>query len=554
MTSLSQRDYFTPTWDTSNYTYNSFGEVLTATDPLGAAGDPNHTTKNAYDSRGNLLTVPTPSPDFGITSPSVASFNPHAQGQVTKIQDPLLNATTITYCITNQTNCPYGLIYYIKDAKGNKTTYSYDGRGNRLSVTNALSKVTQFQYDAMNRVTLIPYPTSTATTVQFHYDWRGRRDYVIDQNNNKTTYGYDDADRLLTVTDSQTPTAGVTTYAYDTENNLTDIYDAKNNHTQFLYSPGKILNKTIFPSTLYETYVIDSNNNLQSKTDRNSNTVTYSYDYQNHLYRKSEPNGYAVTYTYDPAGRLTQVQDANTGATGTYTLTYDNMNRLASAGVNYSFNSAGTLTVQYGYDKASNRTSMTDPQSVPTTYGYDTLNRLSSLTYNGQTPNFTFGYDALSRRNLLTRPNGINTSYGYDAISHLLNATHKVASTGTVIDGAAYTYDNAGNRKTRMDKRLGTTLTFTLGNIYQLTKAVQGTTTKETYSYDLVGNRLSSLGVSPYLYNSSNELTSRPNVTYTYDNNGSTKTKVDATGGKQGDCHEKSFTLRALGLDQRCCV
>jgi YD repeat-containing protein len=56
----------------------------------------------------------------------------------------------------------------------------------------------------------------------------------------------------------------------------------------------------------------------------------------------------------------------------------------------------------------------------------------------------------------------------------------------------AYTYDNAGNRKARTDKRLGTTLTFTVDNIYQLTKAVQGTTTKETYSYDLVGNRLSS--------------------------------------------------------------
>jgi YD repeat-containing protein len=59
--------------------------------------------------------------------------------------------------------------------------------------------------------------------VQFHYDWRGRRDYVIDQNGNKTSYGYDDADRLTSVTDAQTPTAGVTTYVYNTENNLTDI-------------------------------------------------------------------------------------------------------------------------------------------------------------------------------------------------------------------------------------------------------------------------------------------------------------------------------------------
>jgi len=77
--------------------------------------------------------------------------------------------------------------------------------------------------------------------------------------------------------------------------------------------------------------------------------------------------------------------------TGTYTFGYDNMNRLSSATVDYSFDSAGALTVQYGYDKSSNRTSMIDPQSVPTAYGYDTLNRLASLTYNNQTPNYTFG-------------------------------------------------------------------------------------------------------------------------------------------------------------------
>jgi len=74
------------------------------------------------------------------------------------------------------------------------------------------------------------------------------------------------------------------------------------------------------------------------------------------------------------------------------------MNRLTSAGVDYSFDNAGTLTVQYGYDAASNRTSMTDPQNLPTRYGYDTLNRLTSLAFNGQNPGFGFGYDTLSRR------------------------------------------------------------------------------------------------------------------------------------------------------------
>ncbi len=336
-----------------------------------------------------------------------------------------------------------------------------------------------------------------------------------------------------------------------TENNLTDIFDGLGNHTHFDYINGRqTLSKATFPSGFFESYSFNNLNALTSKTDRNGQAISYIYDFQERLSRKTYPDSSTVIYTYDPASRLTQVVDP----TGTYSFSYDNMDRLSQTTTNYAFDTAGNLTVQYGYDAASNRNSMTDPQSLPTTYGYDKLNRLNSLIFNGQTPGFTFGYDGLSRRNLLTRPNGINTSYGYDPISHLLNATHKIASTGAVIDGAAYTYDNAGNRKTRTDKRTGTNLTFTLDNIYQLTKAAQGTTTKETYSYDLVGNRLSSLGVSPYMYNTSNELTSRPNVTYTYDNNGSTKTKVDATGGKQGDCHEKSFTLRALGLDQRCCV
>ena len=53
-----------PTW---LYTYNSFGQVLTATDPLG------HVTTNTYDSHGNLLSVTTPAPNSN-TAASVTQF------------------------------------------------------------------------------------------------------------------------------------------------------------------------------------------------------------------------------------------------------------------------------------------------------------------------------------------------------------------------------------------------------------------------------------------------------------------------------------------------
>ncbi len=56
----------------------------------------------------------------------------------------------------------------------------------------------------------ITYPD--LTTTQFAYDTRGRRTFATDQNGKVTTYAYDDADRLISVTDAQTPTPGLTQY------------------------------------------------------------------------------------------------------------------------------------------------------------------------------------------------------------------------------------------------------------------------------------------------------------------------------------------------------
>jgi YD repeat-containing protein len=55
--------------------------------------------------------------------------------------------------------------------------------------------------------------------------------------------------------------------------------------------------------------------------------------------------------------------------------------------------------------------------------------------------------------------------------------------------------------------------------VYELTKVMQGATTKESYTYDAVGNRTYQPG-APYTYNSSNEMLTREGVPYTYDANG----------------------------------
>jgi RHS repeat-associated protein len=286
-----------------------------------------------------------------------------------------------------------------------------------------------------------------------------------------------------------------------------------------------------FPSTLVETYAYDAVGNLTSKTDRKNQTINYVYDALDRLTTKTYPDSSQVEYVYDLVGKIQSVNDP----TGTYAFAYDNMGRLVGTTTSYSFLTSRNFTVSYAYDKNSNRTGMTDPEGGSTTYAYDTLNRLSTLTPPSAftTGSFGFTYDALSRRTQMTRPNNVTTDYTYDNLSRLLSVLHKLS--GGTIDGATYTVDAVGNRTAKANLLPSApTESYTYDAIYQLTQVVQnGATTTESYTYDPVGNRLSSLAASPWNYNVSNQLTSisgSPGTTFTYDNNGNTTSKTDAAG------------------------
>jgi RHS repeat-associated protein len=86
----------------------------------------------------------------------------------------------------------------------------------------------------------------------------------------------------------------------------------------------------------------------------------------------------------------------------------------------------------------------------------------------------------------------------------------------------------------KLNQLNGATENYTYDPIYQVTQVQQvlsgNTNTTETYTYDAVGNRLSSLNAS-YSYNNSNELTSSSDgYSYTYDANGNMLSTSNTTG------------------------
>ena len=92
--------------------------------------------------------------------------------------------------------------------------------------------------------------------------------------------------------------------------------------------------------------------------------------------------------------------------------------------------------------------------------------------------------------------------------------------------------DSSEDHASRLNPLNGATSNYTYNPIYELTHVVQGATTTESYSYEGVDNRLSLLGMSPYNYNPSNDLTSTPSGSCTYDANGNT-----VANGNQGITH-----------------
>jgi RHS repeat-associated protein len=198
-----------------------------------------------------------------------------------------------------------------------------------------------------------------------------------------------------------------------------------------------------------------------------------------------------------------------------------------------------TRAIEYGYDAASNQTSVTTASGT-TTYSYDERNRLDLVKLNGILQ-ADYDYDAASRLIKTTFGNNTEEVRIYDTLNRLKELTSKRTTDNVLLSKYVYTLDKVGNRKTATETVNGQnrSLAYTYDDLYRLTDEVITDVTNGNrtsgYEYDAVGNRRSKTinGVkTTYTYDANDRLLNEKvngatTVSYSYDNNGSTLTKTE---------------------------
>lgn len=333
--------------------YEPLGMVSWETDGRGC--DTAYQTAYAYDLLGRLESFDPPLSD----TTSFSYFNDWTQVTVTRGGQEFI----------------YGY-----DRFGSLTDVYNSQTGHWIQITNdALGRRRQvhllwnpepgdtFTYDPLGRLTAVIHPdTDTDPNTQITVTYEGSKVTVEDENVHKTQYYYeafgDPADRRLASLVDATDYS--TTYGYDPVFGLLSTITApiSQGNRSFEYFSGSA----------------DCDNGfLAGETHPESGETTYQYNCLGAVTRRTRPGPEITIYGHDRAGRLTEI--SYPGDAGTVTMDYDQASRRTLL-TNISASSAST------YDDAGRLEMVTQsivggPQGNTTTYTYDTLDRLETITY-----------------------------------------------------------------------------------------------------------------------------------------------------------------------------
>lgn len=381
--------------------------------------------------------------------------------------------------------------------------------------------------------------------------------WMKDQEGNQTSFAYDTNNNLTTITD---PFGRSVSLTHTTNGRVSQISDSTGTAATYTYDTGGDYLTTV-------TYADSSQYKFEYVT---VGTKTYLATVKDAL------NNILETHQYDSSGRATTSEKA--GGAELFTIDYSHVNDTVpystvtdalgrvtkyyfdgSKGRNIitrlegqcSCGGSGSETTEYEYDSKLNLTKITDALLNETTYTYDgngnRLTQVDSLgtqawTYNalGQVLTYKDRVDQSTANNTV-----VNT---FDANGNLLTTTDALNKTTTL------TYTSIGQPATITDARSKTT-TLTYDTQGRLTQINDANNKNTTFGYDSraritsTTNALSQITSFEYDLNNRLKKVTYPDTnftTYTYDLAGRRTAVTDARNNTTNFAYDNAYRLTGV--------
>jgi RHS repeat-associated protein len=446
-------------WDSNNnllsyeqFWYNSFGQIKIHHLPSNALKNGAY-VHYQYDNRGLLIKRWNPTTTASYPPPDTEPHTTYAyytSGAWTdRVQTMTLPANvmglqaieTYEYDLSAN-NTSRGLVTKITHNDANRTykSFSYDAYGNKLWEENELRQRTSYTYDEYNRVRTVKDPigqTTGRTTTYTYNPTNGTGSSYTHTTNNPDTVTTPAGIQTSNVYDenfrksSTKVGTSTTSFSYDDVGNLRFVTDPRGNTTETRYDVRNRKKRVI--DALYQTTIFgyDPASNVTSITRPDNRIEAKGYDGMNrlivHTVPKSNTESLTTTFGYWPSGKLFWVQDPKQQGGGPDAATY------------------------FEYNESDERIRMWYPGRVQKQeWTYDDAHNLAShATVAGKVEQFT--YDIRNRKDTMICGTGNPVTwiewadYGYDEVGRLISAKNGAGAWyQNVISTVTRRYDNAG--------------------------------------------------------------------------------------------------------------
>ena len=397
--------------------------VVTATRNNGQGTTYNETQKTLSSSLSSILESKVISIDpRGNASEQWSEYGPGAvrtQKSSIPTSNVIATATVIDGFTTTQTDhagvtathtrayTETGVIYSSTDGRGNTVTTKTDIAGRTVSVTDAAGNTTSTAYGPWFDQPAV-VTNALGNTTCYGYDLRGRNTAQWGTGTQPLLFGYDEADRMISLTTFREDAGDITA-------DPTGRTDGDTTTWSYDEATGLLVQKTYADGT-HEDTTYNALNLKSTLTDARGIVTTWGYNLKKGVnnsvsYSDSTPG---IQYAYNYLNQLTRVTDAS----GSRSLAYTQYNEQDTDTITIG---GSSYQLQEHYDTYGRSSGYTLKQGTDVlqeaSQGYEANGRLASagIMHEGTEQSFAYGYLAgSSLLSSLAMPNSIVRELAYE--------------------------------------------------------------------------------------------------------------------------------------------